>query len=92
VESEPSALVYVNGRLLGTAGASQRAPLEIPLPTTGESPYEATASLRLEFEDRPPVRARLRLRAGTDLTFAAQPAEPPYAEPAGPPAPREESP
>jgi eukaryotic-like serine/threonine-protein kinase len=75
VEGDPAARVLVDGRLLGTAGASQRSPLEIPIPTSGESPYEAPAELELQLEGRPPVRATLRLRAGADLTFAA-PAEP----------------
>jgi serine/threonine-protein kinase len=70
VEGEPSARVYVNGALAGTAGDSQRAPLEIPVPPTGPSPYEAQAELRVEVEGRPPLRAPLKLRAGADLTFA----------------------
>ena len=70
VEGDPAARVYVNGALAGTAGDSQRAALEVPVPATGESPYEAQAELRLELEGRAPVRVPLKLRAGADLTFA----------------------
>jgi len=70
VEGEPSARVYVNDALAGTAGDSQRAPLEVTVPATGASPYEAQAELRVEIDGRPPLRAPLKLRAGADLTFA----------------------
>ncbi|HET9598994.1 MAG TPA: serine/threonine protein kinase, partial [Anaeromyxobacteraceae bacterium] len=70
VEGEPSARVYVNDALAGTAGDSQRAPLEVAVPPTGASPYEAQAELRVEIDGRPPLRAPLKLRAGADVTFA----------------------
>ena len=73
VEGDPAARVYVDGKLAGTAGDSQRAPLEVAVPAGAGSPYEGPADLRLELEGRPPVRATLRLRAGADVTFAAGP-------------------
>ncbi|GEJ57468.1 serine/threonine-protein kinase [Anaeromyxobacter diazotrophicus] len=76
VEGDPATRVLVDGRLAGTAGASQRAPLDVPVPATGDNPYEAPAELVLELEGRPPIRTTVRLRAGAELTFAA-PAEPP---------------
>ena len=94
VEADPATRVFVDGRFLGTAGESQRAPLEVILPSTGESPYEATAQLSLERRGLTPVRATLKLRAGAEVTFAAaqaevQPAAAPAEAPAaqsGPPA------
>jgi len=71
VEGDPKALVYVEGKLVGTAGDSQRSPLPVPVPVGGESPYEAPAQLRLESDGRAPVLATVRLRAGVDVTFAA---------------------
>jgi tRNA A-37 threonylcarbamoyl transferase component Bud32 len=71
VEAEPDARVLVDGHFVGTAGESQRAPLEVILPANGDSPYEATAQLSLERRGRAPVHATLKLRAGTELTFAA---------------------
>jgi serine/threonine-protein kinase len=75
VEADPATRVLVDGRFLGTAGESQRAPLEVILPSTGESPYEATAQLSLERRGLTPVRATLKLRAGAEVTFAAAQAE-----------------
>jgi serine/threonine-protein kinase len=77
VEGDPQARVYVEGKLAGSAGESQRAPLQVPVPTTGDSPYDAQAELRLERDGHPSVRTTLRLRAGADVTFAAPQPEPP---------------
>ena len=85
VEGDPQARVYVEGKLAGSAGESQRAPLQVPVPPTGDSPYDARAELRLERDGHPSVRTTLRLRAGADVTFAAPQLEPPAslgAEPA----------
>jgi serine/threonine-protein kinase len=82
VEAEPGARVYVGAALVGTAGESQRAPLEVPVPAGGESPYEATVEVRVEAEGRPPRRAAVKLRAGADVTVAATPSAPPAARPA----------
>jgi serine/threonine-protein kinase len=71
VDADPATRIYVDGRLVGTAGDSQRAALDVPVPATGDSPYEATAELRLEADGRPPILTTLRLRAGGELTFAA---------------------
>jgi serine/threonine-protein kinase len=81
VEADPASRVYVDGKLVGTAGESQRAPLEVPVPSTGETPYEASAELALDLDGRPPVRTSLRLRAGAEVTFAATHPPPPPAEP-----------
>ena len=71
VEGDPRARVFVEGRPVGTAGESQHVPLEVPVPASGGSPYDAPADLRLELAGTPPVRATIRLRAGADVTFAA---------------------
>ena len=63
VEGDPRALLFVDGRLVGTAGESQRAPLEVPVPASGESPYEAQAELRLEI----PGRKRLEIDFGNPI-------------------------
>ena len=92
VEGDPKALVYVDGKLVGTAGDSQRAPLQVPVPSGGDSPYEAPAELRLESDGLAPVLATVRLRAGADVTFAASRTEPAAPQRASGPAPAEGSP
>jgi serine/threonine-protein kinase len=95
VEADPATRVYVDGKLLGTAGDSQRAPLEVAVPHTGETPYEANAELALDLDGRSPIRTTLRLRAGAEVTFAATqppPSLPPAAEPADPPSTAAEAP
>jgi hypothetical protein len=71
VDADPATRIYIDGKLAGSAGESQRAPLEIAVPSTGDTPYEATEELRLELDGRPPIRTTLRLRAGAEVTFAA---------------------
>ncbi|MFT3916103.1 MAG: serine/threonine-protein kinase [Anaeromyxobacteraceae bacterium] len=71
VEGDPATKVYVEGRLVGTAGESQRLPLEVPIPAGGDSPYEAAAKILLE---RPGGGARevpVRLRANVETTVVA---------------------
>jgi hypothetical protein len=92
VEGDPQARVYVEGKLVGSAGESQRAPLEVPVPPTGDSPYDAPAELRVERAGQPSVRTTLRLRAGADVTFAAPEPEPPAALPAEPAPARQQAP
>jgi serine/threonine-protein kinase len=92
VEGDPQARVYVAGKLVGSAGESQRAPLEVPVPPTGDSPYDAPAELRVERAGHPSVRTTLRLRAGADVTFAAPAPEPPAVLPAEPAPARQQAP
>jgi len=76
VEGDPATRVYVDGRLVGTAGESQRAPLAVPVPAGGESPYEAPARVDLQLAGGADRTVQVRLRAGSDLTVAAPPPEP----------------
>jgi serine/threonine-protein kinase len=71
VEGPPATRVYAQGRLLGTAGDSQRAPFPVSLPSGGDSPYEAQVEIRLEPLSEPPRTVAVRLRAGTDVVVAA---------------------
>jgi serine/threonine-protein kinase len=71
VEGEPATRVFAQGRLLGTAGESQRAPFPVPVPPGGDSPYEAQVQIRLEPPSAPPRTVAVRLRAGTDVVVAA---------------------
>jgi len=89
VDGEGATKVYVEGRLLGTAGDSQRAPLAVPIPPGGTTPYEATAQLGLELAGGALREVRVTLRAGAetivpgpgaDTGFGPEPA-PPEAEP-----------
>jgi hypothetical protein len=66
VDGEVGTKVYVEGRLLGTAGDSQRAPLKVPIPAGGSTPYEATAHLGLELEGGARREVRVTLRAGAE--------------------------
>jgi serine/threonine-protein kinase len=77
VEGDPGTRVYVNDRLLGTAGESQRVPFAVPVPEGGETPYEAPARIRLEPPAFPPRTVEARLRAGADLVVAAPQTENP---------------
>jgi serine/threonine-protein kinase len=75
VEALPQARVLVDGVFVGTAGESQRNPLEIPLPGTGPSPYEAQSEVRIEQAGRRPHVTTARFRAGADLTVVAPTAD-----------------
>ncbi|HET9552624.1 MAG TPA: serine/threonine protein kinase, partial [Anaeromyxobacteraceae bacterium] len=75
VEGDPATRVYVEGRLAGTAGESQRAPLAVPVPPGGENPYEASVRLTLEPPGGAPRTIQVKLRAGGELAVAAPAAE-----------------
>ncbi|BDG07654.1 serine/threonine-protein kinase [Anaeromyxobacter paludicola] len=75
VEGDPAARVFLDGRLLGTAGESQRAPFAV-LPPAGESPYEGVAQLRIERDGREPWRTALKIRAAGEISVAAPALEP----------------
>jgi serine/threonine-protein kinase len=71
VSGEPSTLVFLDGKLLGTAGDSQREPFRVPVPPDSSSPYEGEGDLRLEPPGRPFASAVVRIRAGQDITVPA---------------------
>jgi serine/threonine-protein kinase len=75
VEGDPATQVFVDGRLVGTAGESQRAPLAIPVPPSGENPYEGPARIDLELAGATTRTIQLKLRAGGEVTVAAPPPE-----------------
>ena len=68
VSGDPATLVLLDGKLLGTAGDSQREPFRIPVPSDASSPYEGEGNLRLEPPGRPFASAVVRIRAGQDIT------------------------
>jgi serine/threonine-protein kinase len=71
VQADPEAQVFVDGKLVGTAGDSERAPIAVPVPAGGESPYEGDAEIRIETVGRPTYATTARIRAGADLTVVA---------------------
>jgi len=73
VEGPSATQVLVDGKLVGTAGESQRAPLEVALPR-GESPYEASVRVELVAPGSPPRATSIKLKAGAEVVVAA-PAE-----------------
>jgi serine/threonine-protein kinase len=75
VEGDPATRIYVAGAFLGTAGDSQRAPLPVPVPPGGESPYEASVRVALEAPGAAPRSVPVKLRAGGELTVAAPTSE-----------------
>jgi serine/threonine-protein kinase len=75
VGGEASTRVYVDGRLLGTAGDSQRDPLRVKVPADGPNPYEGEVTLVLEAPGRRPASSSLRVRAGQDIAIPALPSE-----------------
>jgi serine/threonine-protein kinase len=84
VEGDPATRVFVEGEPAGTAGDSQHAPLPVPVPPGGATPYEGTSRIRLELAGVPAVELQVKIRAGESVTVAAPqaPPEPAYAEPA----------
>jgi eukaryotic-like serine/threonine-protein kinase len=77
VTGEPATRVFLDGKLLGTAGDSQREPFRVPVPQDGQSPYEGVADLRLEAPGRPVASAPVRIRAGQEITVpVVQPEDP----------------
>jgi hypothetical protein len=75
VEGDPATRVYVEGRLLGTAGESQRAPFAVRVPDGGESPYEAAARIQLDLPGGDSRVVPVKLRAGGEVTVVATAAE-----------------
>jgi tRNA A-37 threonylcarbamoyl transferase component Bud32 len=71
VDGDAQTLVWVDGRMLGTAGDSQREPFRVAVPSGAESPYEGDADLRLDVPGQGPAAARVRVRAGQDITVPA---------------------
>ncbi len=60
-----------DGRLVGTAGQSQRTPLAIPVPANGSTPYEGSGEIRIEEPGRPPHVTTAKIRAGAEVTIVA---------------------
>jgi serine/threonine-protein kinase len=75
VEGDPATRVYVDGRFVGTAGDSQRAPFAVPVPAGAESPYEASAHIGLQAAGLPARDVQVKLRAGGEVVVAAPAAE-----------------
>ncbi|WP_242344053.1 serine/threonine-protein kinase [Anaeromyxobacter terrae] len=71
VEGDPATRVYVDGKLIGTAGESQRAAFAIPVPSGAESPYEAPARIGLEAAGAATRDVQVKLRAGGEVIVAA---------------------
>jgi serine/threonine-protein kinase len=77
VDGDPATRISVNGRMLGTAGESQRAPLAVAVPAGGETPYEAAARVGLELPGAPRREVRVTLRAGVETIVPGPGAEDP---------------
>jgi len=75
VEGNPATRILLEGRLVGTAGDSQRASLPVTVPGGGETPYEANGRIVLEPPSGPPRTVVVRLRAGGELVVAEPTAE-----------------
>jgi serine/threonine-protein kinase len=75
VEGDPRTRVYVNGKLVGTAADSQRAPFPVAVPAAAGSPYEGPARIGLEAPGAPPRELEVKLRAGGEVVVAAPDAE-----------------
>ncbi len=71
VGGDPSTRVYVEGKLLGTAGESQRDAFRVRVPSDGPNPYEGEVDLRLESPGRRAVSATVRVRAGQEINVPA---------------------
>ncbi|WP_143828085.1 serine/threonine-protein kinase [Anaeromyxobacter sp. Fw109-5] len=71
VEGDPATRVYVDGKLVGTAGESQRTAFAIPVPGGAESPYEAPARIGLEIAGAAARDVQVKLRAGGEVVVAA---------------------
>ncbi len=70
VEGPAATRLLIDGKLLGTAGDSQRTPLDVTLPR-GESPYESQVRLELVAPGSPSRSVSIRLKAGADVVVAA---------------------
>ena len=75
VAGDPATRVLVDGKLLGTAGESQRDPFRVKVPSDGPNPYEGEVDLLLETPDGQAARAPVRIRAGQPMTVPAMQAE-----------------
>jgi eukaryotic-like serine/threonine-protein kinase len=75
VEGDPATRVYVDGRYVGTAGESQRAPFSVPVPSNPATPYEGPARIGLEAAGEPARDVQVKLRAGGEVVVAAPVAE-----------------
>jgi hypothetical protein len=71
VGGDPATQVFVDGRLLGSAGDSQREPFRVRVPSDGANPYEGEVSLRLEAPGGRAASASVRVRAGQQVTVPA---------------------
>ncbi len=67
VVGDPATLVLLDGRLLGTAGDSQREPFRVSVPSDGPNPYEGEGELRLEPPGQRAASAPVRIRAGQEI-------------------------
>jgi len=72
VEGEPAARVFVDGKLAGTAGDSQRSPFSIAVPAGGDTPYEGGARIVLELPGGGTREVSVKLRAGGEVVVAAE--------------------
>jgi serine/threonine-protein kinase len=72
VDGDPRVRIYVDGRLVGTAGDSQRASLPVPVPPGGDTPYEAPARVVLERPGGGTRELPVNLRAGGELLIAGE--------------------
>jgi serine/threonine-protein kinase len=72
VDGDPAVRIFVDGRLAGTAGDSQRASLAVEVPAGGESPYEASARIVLERPGGGTREVPVKLRAGGELVIAGE--------------------
>jgi serine/threonine-protein kinase len=75
VDGNPVTRVSVGGQLLGTAGDSQRAPLAVPIPAGGDTPYEGPVRVQLEVPGQPTREVRVTLRAGAEIIVPGPGAE-----------------
>jgi len=69
IEGPPSTQVVVEGKALGTAADSQRAPFEVALPP-GDSPYEGAVRVDLIPPGAPPRSVSITLKAGVEVVVA----------------------
>lgn len=74
VDGDASTRVYVDGRLLGSAGESQRTPFAVPV-RGGANSYEGTARFELELPGAARRAVEVRLRAGGEVVVAAPQSE-----------------
>ncbi len=75
VDGAAATRVFVEGKLLGTAGDSQRAPFSVAVPAGGSTPYEGTAVVAFELGNAPPREVQVSLKAGGDVVVAGPTAE-----------------